>query len=287
MATTETLAIDATDNLSASQAALRNMQRMLCEGTAIIAQNTSGGSITLPAVVKLVNRATVDDHIVPTIAKALAADFGDLCGMATMDENGGTSVANNDLCFVQIGGHVKINTGIGAGSLVWVDPSTSGAITATPNTGQPPVGKVIVTGASGILLFNPRGISRDAQFTQTFVRAFVFTNATHNRLILNGPFSNCKITQVTLLSDTATTGSGAGTRWDFQVRNITASLNLLSAAKTTNGAEIAANTFYDLTPNQNQTIAANDAIRLEITKTGSPTDLSAADVICIVEYQPV
>lgn len=287
MTTKVTLDIDSTDNLSVSQVALTNMQRMLVEGTAEVGQNTTGSAITCPAIVKLVNRATVDDFTVATIAKAVVADFDDLMGVVVFNEDGGTSLANNDLGIVKSSGFIKINNSFSVGDMLWVDPSTSGNFTATPQTGYPPVGKCLVTGASGLILFDRAGLLRESQFSYFQPRPFVFTNATHNRLLMAGPYANFKITQAYLLSDTATTGSGAGTRWDFQLRNVTAAVNLLSTAKTTNGAEIAANTAYDLTPNQNQTIAANDVIRLEITKTGSPTDLSAADTLIVIEGQPV
>jgi len=92
---------------------------------------------------------------------------------------------------------------------------------------------------------------------------------------------------VTLVSDTATTGSDGTNNWTFQVRNLTAAVNLLSTAKTTNGSEISADAVYDLNPNQNQTIAANNVIELQITKNAVPTDLTTAEIMVVIEYQPV
>ena len=89
------------------------------------------------------------------------------------------------------------------------------------------------------------------------------------------------------VSDTATAASDAGNKYDFQVANLTQTNNLLASAKSTNGAEIAANTVYDLGPDQNRQVAANDVLELQITKTGAPTDLSGAEVAVVVEYDLV
>lgn len=89
-----------------------------------------------------------------------------------------------------------------------------------------------------------------------------------------------------VVSDTATTGSGAGNRWDFQIRNKTAAVNLLIAAKTTNGAEIAVDTPYAVTADQNQQPAALAVLELQITKTGSPTSpLARVSVEFLTAFQ--
>lgn len=87
-----------------------------------------------------------------------------------------------------------------------------------------------------------------------------------------------------LLSTVASTGSGAGTRWDFQIRNLTAAVDLLATAITTNGNEVAANTPYNIFTTQNQTPAVNAALELQITKTGSPTTLTRASVEFLTCY---
>ena len=60
-----------------------------------------------------------------------------------------------------------------------------------------------------------------------------------------------------------------------------ASTALLSSAKTTSGAEIAANTEYNLgTLNAtNLYLAAGDTLRIQVTKNGTPTDLSGAKIV--------
>lgn len=89
-----------------------------------------------------------------------------------------------------------------------------------------------------------------------------------------------------ILSDTSSSGSGAGQRWDFQIRNLTAAVNLLAAAKTTNGAEISANVPYDVLADQNQTPAVNAALELQITKTGAATTLTRCSVEFLTCYAP-
>lgn len=90
-----------------------------------------------------------------------------------------------------------------------------------------------------------------------------------------------------LLSDTATVGSGAGVKWDFQIRNKTAAVNLLAAAATTNGNEVAVDTPWNIYADQNQQPAANAALELQITKTGAATNLVRASVEVLTILAPV
>ena len=110
-------------------------------------------------------------------------------------------------------------------------------------------------------------------------------NASVNEFIFVAP-SACTIGNVLLVSDTPTSSSDASNKYDFQVNNATASLDLLSVAGTTNGAELAADTPKQLTPDQNATVAQGDVIKLVITKTGTPTNLGSADVHISVIYVP-
>jgi len=110
-------------------------------------------------------------------------------------------------------------------------------------------------------------------------------SATASFTMAAGSSASFIISDVKILSDTATSGSSGGTNWGFNVYNVTQSLNLRSATKTTNGAEIAVNTVYALGLDQNLTIAASDVLRLDVTKTGSPTSLSAARIIAQINYK--
>lgn len=96
----------------------------------------------------------------------------------------------------------------------------------------------------------------------------------------------CYITNIRLVSDTATSSSDGTNNFTFQVANLTASNNLLSSAITTNGNEIAADTAYSLTPNQNGLINAGDVLELQITKNATPTDLTNAEIIAVIDYLP-
>lgn len=113
-------------------------------------------------------------------------------------------------------------------------------------------------------------------------------NATLNRPLFVA-CGNLTIVKVRLLSDTATAGSGAGNRYDFQVRNVgtggAGTTDLLSAVKTTNGAEITAYAPYDLGANQNLTMLDGEALQLRITMTGAPTNLSAAQILAQIVYK--
>jgi hypothetical protein len=112
----------------------------------------------------------------------------------------------------------------------------------------------------------------------------VSITGTANSLLWIAPAA-CTISDVLLVSSAATSGSNASNNWSFNVRNVTQSENLRSAGKSTNGAEIAAETAYALALDQNLTgIAQNDVLRLDVTQTGSPTSLSAARVVAVIRY---
>ena len=105
-------------------------------------------------------------------------------------------------------------------------------------------------------------------------------NATEQKFIFICPQASTDINQILLVSDTATSGSDGSNNFTFQVQNLTQANSLLSAATTTDSNEIVADTAYSITPNQNNTgLAQGDVIELQITKTGTPTDLPSAEVM--------
>ena len=110
-------------------------------------------------------------------------------------------------------------------------------------------------------------------------------NATVSEIIFAAP-TNCTIANVVLVSDTATSGSDGSNRYDFQINNVTQTQDLLSVVATTNGAEIVQDVVKQITPDQNTSVAQGDVLKLVITKTGSPTNLSSADVHINVIYIP-
>lgn len=103
------------------------------------------------------------------------------------------------------------------------------------------------------------------------------------------PRTGVTLSQVLIVSDTGSTSS-SGNEWQAQVRNRTAATNLISATVGTYtylasvspagassngvGTEIAANTAWILTLNQNQTVNADAALDVVLTKVGSATSLT-------------
>lgn len=114
---------------------------------------------------------------------------------------------------------------------------------------------------------------------------FTFANATKDYFAFMG-CANVTLVSIKLVVSTGTAGSGAGTRWDFQLTNLGTggggATTILTAAKTTNGSEITASASYDLGAIANAAVAAGETLKLSITKTGSPTDLSAATWCALV-----
>ena len=90
-----------------------------------------------------------------------------------------------------------------------------------------------------------------------------------------------------VICDTATAGSGAGTRWDFQLRNVgvagAGTTDMLTAAFTTNGSELAANDSKDLGAIANPSMAEGEGMLFRVTKTGSPTSLATAKFTLILQ----
>ena len=109
--------------------------------------------------------------------------------------------------------------------------------------------------------------------------------ASVNKFIFIAP-TRCVISNIKLVSDTATTDSNGTNKWTFQIANLTQTLDLCSTAKTTNGAEMAGDTAYDLGVDQNLVLSAGDVLELQITKGATPTDLTNAQISCALTYIP-
>ena len=90
------------------------------------------------------------------------------------------------------------------------------------------------------------------------------------------------VDKVYILSDTTTSGSDGTNRYEFQVRNVVASLDLIASDVMTDAVEVTADTPYVLTLDQNQNIAAGDALELQVVKTGAPTDWTSAEIAAVV-----
>lgn len=102
---------------------------------------------------------------------------------------------------------------------------------------------------------------------------------------LFAPDKPASISDVRLILDTTTSNSDASNKWGFNVRNVTQGNNLLSSSVETVDTEITAETVYSITPDQNQEITTGDVLRLDITKTGTPQDLSSAQASVAVHWR--
>jgi len=120
----------------------------------------------------------------------------------------------------------------------------------------------------------------DARIMQAFSQIGTQTG-TFDRYVFRATAA-VTIVNAYLINNGSTTSDGSN-KWTFQLRNLTAGNDLLSTAKTTNGAEIAADTAYALTPNQNLTLAAGDIIELQAVETGTATSLGT-QFACQITY---
>lgn len=92
-----------------------------------------------------------------------------------------------------------------------------------------------------------------------------------------------RVLRLGLWSSVASTSS-SGNEWQFSLTNRTTAAALFSGTVGTftalggvgGGAEIAANTIYILTPNQNTSLLANALVDVTMTKVGSATTLTDA-----------
>lgn len=102
------------------------------------------------------------------------------------------------------------------------------------------------------------------------------------------PASSSKVVvaRIGVISTVATVSSTGANNYQFQLRNLTQSLDLFATGPSTNGAELAVDTLWTATPDQNSTITAGDVLRLTVTKNGTPTSLAAARVLLQVDLYP-
>lgn len=122
----------------------------------------------------------------------------------------------------------------------------------------------------------------DAMIQMTSI-AVAGISASVNIPLIAAP-SAITISDIKIISDTATTGSDGSNLYTFQIENVTAANNLKASAKSTNGADISANTVYAIGVDQNLTLATGNVLRLVVVKTGSPTSLASAKIMVQVNY---
>ena len=105
------------------------------------------------------------------------------------------------------------------------------------------------------------------------------------RYLFVAPY-DCRIDEVSLLSDTAVQANDSN-YYSIQVRNLTRSESLLSSPRRTRTSEVGAideDEVLDLSPDQNQVVNDGDVLELQVSRTGTPANLSAAEIIAVVEY---
>jgi len=248
--------------------------------------NKTGGTLVAGRFVGVNGRDATTG--LPTIGYAAAAS-----GVNALTARGilPAEVLDAAECWVRtlgIYGPLDVSTGAAEG-VIWLDSAAGGLFLLAPP--QWPVraqrlGRVAVVGTGptdGYIWVEPEELNDIRSVTQRIGGLA----GSDDRFLFAAPFA-CHLVQAVLVSDTPTAGSNAGNNWSFQLRNLTAAVNLLSAAKTTNGNEMGADAPYPLDPNQNLKISqfGGDVIELQIVKTGAPTDLTGAEIMVQVEFVP-
>lgn len=159
---------------------------------------------------------------------------------------------------------------------LWLDSGAGGGhIWAPP---QWPVyaqklAHVIVVGVSGYIYVDPDPMNGIETIWERWANCL--TGSCDQYLIV-APLP-MHILQVTLISDT-TTVSTAVNHWTFQVANLTAANNLLSAAKDTNGDDITADIPWLFDPDQNTFIDTGDVIEIQATKFAGATNMNEVGI---------
>lgn len=184
---------------------------------------------------------------------------------------------------------LKINTGT-PGAPVWVTLMANVAVAAgglLPLSGGTMTGPIAM-GSQKITSLASGTASGDAVNkgqVDTAPRCFPLhlgtISATDEKFILIVP-ANTTIIGASIVSELGVASSGVN-YWTFQIRNLTAGVNLAATAKTTNGAAITADAAYALTTDQNLSPATNDVLELQMTKTGAPNNLQ--EMLLVLNYR--
>lgn len=95
------------------------------------------------------------------------------------------------------------------------------------------------------------------------------------------------IQSVEVVSDTSCSSDDGSNNWSFQAQNLTDGEALVSSALNTGDDSIlnTADQAYELGVDQNNTLQADDVLELQVTSTGTPTDLSSAVLHATVTYR--
>lgn len=151
--------------------------------------------------------------------------------------------------------------------------NSSGAITADIQATAGSIGSAEI--ADGAITATKSSTDMKARSFQTRINGVA---STVTKIALIAPV-NLSISGFSLASSVGTSGSDGSNNYTFQLHNITQTLDLLATAVTTNSNEITANSEFGGAANQNQNVSSGDVLQVVITKTGTPTDLSSADIV--------
>lgn len=166
------------------------------------------------------------------------------------------------------------NVAVAAGGLL---PLSGGTMTGPINMGSQKVTSL----ASGTASADAVNKGQVDAHVQTHVVHLGTLSATDEKFCFVAP-ANCTILSASIVSELAV-ASSATDYWTFQIRNLTAGVNLAATAKTTNGAAISADTAYALTTDQNLSPATGAVLEFQATKTLNPNNLQ--ELLLVLTYR--
>jgi hypothetical protein len=103
--------------------------------------------------------------------------------------------------------------------------------------------------------------------------------------VMVAPTGTYNIIKMSVVSDTSTTGSDGSNKWEFKVVNRTQSDATVGQLSTVS-SELSADTPSSITIDTAQDdMTADDLYELQVVKTGTPTDLSSAELSFIMIYE--
>lgn len=175
------------------------------------------------------------------------------------------------------------------------DSTNASWITIMPNGGSAAGGLLALTGGtmSGVIAMGTNKITGGSAATaagdfaiKSQIDAVIQTATVHagtlsasdEKFLIIVPAS-CTISDCLIVSELGVT-SDATNFWTFQVRNLTAAVDLRSTAKSTNGAAITADTAYSLGLDQNLTPASAAVLEFQAVKAAAAGNLQEL-LICL------
>ena len=99
------------------------------------------------------------------------------------------------------------------------------------------------------------------------------------------PRHACHVTAIGLISQTTTVSPDASNKYVVNARNVTKG-ETVASINTDTGSELTADTITPMVMGAASVLdlAANDILEIQATKTGTPTDLAAAQIAAVIDY---